>query len=58
MQISHAYTIILRRYYADITQKKLRNHYAYYADFTQIKYAEFTQNYAEITQKFLRMHYA
>ena len=46
-------SIILRQYYAN----KLRNHYTYYAEFTQIKYAEFTQNYAEFTHA-LRMHYA
>ena len=38
-QLSQFYAIILRRYYTEITQNKLRNHYAYKAIITQINYA-------------------
>ena len=39
-QLSQFYAIILRRYYTEITQNKLRNPYAYYAIIMQINYAE------------------
>ena len=39
-QLSPFYAIILRRNYAEITQNKLRIHYAFYAIITQMNYAD------------------
>ena len=39
-QLSPFYATILRRNYAEITQNKLRNHYAFYAIITQMNYAD------------------
>ena len=53
-QISHAYAIIFRRYYADITQIN----YAIITHIMQILHKESMQNLRKITQRLPKSFYA